>query len=194
MLYSGGKYRKGLGLLLLPLLALFMGSCENDLNKVKEISSTEKGVIVEPTTGVDLIMSDSARVQLHLITPLMLQYQTKKPYKLMPHGVKVIFYDKETLKESGNIVADTGISYDDSKLIEFHKNVVATNAKGETYKSDELYWDQGTKKVYSHKSVQVTMAGGNVMNGDSFESDDKFLHPTLKSSTGVFHVDEKVTQ
>jgi LPS export ABC transporter protein LptC len=193
-MYSKGKHQKGLGLLLLPLLALFVSACENDLNKVKEIASTEMGVVVEPTTGVDLIMSDSAKVTLHLLTPLMLQYQTKKPYKLMPHGVKVIFYDKVTQQESGNIIADTGKMYDEQKLVEFHKNVVATNAKGETYKSDELYWDQVTKKVYSHKPVQVTMVGGNVMNGDSFESDDKFLNPTLKSSTGVFHVDEKVTQ
>jgi LPS export ABC transporter protein LptC len=194
-MYSRAKYSKGFScFILLALLGVSTASCENDLNKVKEIASTEKGEIVEPTTGVDLIMSDSARVQLHLLAPLMLQYQTKKPYKLMPKGVKVIFYDKETLKESGNIVADTGISHDDQKLIEFHKNVVATNAKGETYKSDELYWDQVTKKVYSHKPVQVTLVGGNVMNGNSFESDDKFLHPSLKSSTGVFHVDEKVTQ
>ncbi|WP_184549986.1 LPS export ABC transporter periplasmic protein LptC [Mucilaginibacter sp. FT3.2] len=193
-MYSRVKYRKGAGLLLLPLLALFITSCENDLNKVKEISSTETGVIVEPTTGVDLIMSDSARVKLHLLAPLMLQYQTKKPYKIMPKGVKVILYDKETQKESGNIVADTGIFYDEQKLIEFHKNVVATNAKGETYKSDELYWDQATKKVYSHKPVEITMSGGNIMNGVSFESDDAFLHPTLKSSNGIFHVDEKVTQ
>lgn len=193
-MHSRVKHIKGLRLLLLPLLAFYISSCENDLNKVKEIASNEMGIIVSPTKGVDLIMSDSARVKLHLITPLVLEYQTKKPYKLMPRGVKVIFYDKETQKESGNIVADTGISRNDQKFIEFHKNVVATNAKGETYKSDELYWDQTTSKVYSHKPVQVTMVGGNVMNGDSFESDDKFLHPTLKSSTGVFHVDEKVTQ
>lgn len=185
---------RGLVLLLLPLLALFISSCENDLNKVKEIAATQSGDVVSPTTGVDMIMSDSAKVQFHLTAALMLQYQTKKPYKLLPKGVKIIFYDKTTQKESGNIIADTGIMPDDQKLIEFRKNVVATNIKGETYKSDELFWDQQTKKVYSHKPVQVIMAGGNVMNGDSFESDDKFLHPTLKSSTGVFHVDEKVTQ
>jgi hypothetical protein len=45
------------------LLAFFISSCENDLNKVKEIASTEMGEVVEPTTGVDLIMSDSAKVQ-----------------------------------------------------------------------------------------------------------------------------------
>ncbi|GAA3961504.1 LPS export ABC transporter periplasmic protein LptC [Mucilaginibacter dorajii] len=193
-MYKGAINIKGLCLVLLPLLALFASSCENDLNKVKEIASTEKGgVVVEPTTGLDVIMSDSAKVKLHLTAPLMLQYQTKKPYKLMPKGVKVVLYEGGI--EKGTIIADTGIMHDDDKrLIEFHKNVVATNVKGETYKSDELFWDQVKKKVYSNKPVQVVMEGGNVLNGDTFESDDNFLHPSLKSSTGVFHVDEKVTQ
>jgi LPS export ABC transporter protein LptC len=193
-MYNRVKQLRGLSLLLLPMFALFLSSCENDLNKVKEIASNEVGTIVEPTTGVDLIMSDSARVKFHLTAPLMLQYQTKKPYKVAPKGIKIIYYDPETQKESGTIIADTGILRDDEKLYEFHKNVVATNAKGETYKSDELYWNQGTKKVYSNKPVEVTMNGGNIMNGDRFESDDAFLHPTLRNSKGIFHVDENATQ
>ncbi|WPU93529.1 LPS export ABC transporter periplasmic protein LptC [Mucilaginibacter sabulilitoris] len=188
------KHLKGLRLLLLPVLALFVASCENDLNKVKEISSNEVGIIVSPTTGVDLIMSDSARVQMHLTAPLLLEYQTKKPYKIAPKGIKIIHYDKITQKEDGTIIADTGILHAGDKLYEFRKNVVATNAKGETYKSDELFWNSETKKVYSHKNVEVTMNGGNVMNGDDFESDDKFLHPKLRNSKGVFHVDENATQ
>jgi len=193
-MYTWVKNIKDLCLWLLPLFVLLITSCENDLNKVKEISSNEVGTIVEPTTGVDIIMSDSARVQLHLTAPLLLTYQTKKPYRVAPKGIKIIFYDKQTQKESGNIIADTGILREDQKLYEFHKNVVATNAKGETYKSDELFWNAATKKVYSHKIVEVTMNGGNVMNGDDFESDDKFLHPTLRNSKGVFHVDENATQ
>lgn len=192
-MYNRVKYVRGLCLLLLPVFAFFISSCENDLNKVKEIASNEVGIIVSPTTGVDLIMSDSAKIQLHLTAPLLLEYQTKKPYKVMPKGVKIIFYDKETQKESGTIIGDTGILHENEKLYEFHKNVVATNAKGETYKSDELYWDQNTKKIYSHKPVEVTLNGGNVMNGDGFISDDKFLHPTLNNSKGVFHVDENAT-
>ena len=188
------KHLKGLRPLLLPVLALFMASCENDLNKVKEISSNEVGIIVSPTTGVDLIMSDSAKIQMHLTAPLLLEYQTKKPYKVAPKGIKIIHYDKITQKEDGTITADTGILHAGEKLYEFRKNVVATNAKGETYKSDELFWNSETKKVYSHKNVEVTMNGGNVMNGDDFESDDKFLHPKLRNSKGIFHVDENETQ
>jgi LPS export ABC transporter protein LptC len=193
-MYNRVKHLHGLCLLLLPMFAFSISSCVNDLNKVKEIASNEVGIIVEPTTGVDLIMSDSAKVQLHLTAPLLLQYQTKKPYKVAPKGIRIVFYDKVTQKESGNIVADTGILHEDDKLYEFHKNVVATNAKGETYKSEELFWNAGTKKVYSHKNVEVTMNGGNIMNGDNFESDDKFLHPTLRNSKGIFHVDENAAQ
>jgi len=187
------KHLKGLSLLLLPVLMLAISSCENDLNKVKEIASNEVGTIVEPTTGVDLIMSDSAKVRLHLTAPLLLQYQTKKPYKVMPKGVKVILYDKEA-KEEGTIIADTGIVHAGDKLFEFRKNVVATNVKGETYRSAELFWNSETKKIYSHKPVEVTLSGGDVMNGDDFESDQQMLHPKLRNSKGVFHVDESATQ
>ena len=179
------------------LLALFLSSCVNDLNKVKEIASNEVGTIVEPTTGVDLILSDSAKVTIHLTAPLILQYNpenAKKAYKVAPKGIKVIHYDKLTQKEDGTIIADTGILHVGDKLYEFRKNVVATNAQGDVYKSDELFWNSATKKVYSHKNVEVFMKSGNVMNGDDFESDDTFLHPSLKNSKGVFHVDENGAQ
>jgi LPS export ABC transporter protein LptC len=180
-------------LLLLPLAAL-VSSCENDLKKVREISANEVDTVAQRTTGLDVIMSDSTKVEIHLTAPLMIEYQIKKPYKIMPKGVKVDYYDRGTGAFAGNIIADTGINREQEKLIEFHGNVVATNAKGETFKSNELFWDQVTKRVYSNKPVQSTLSGGNVMNGDTFESDDKLLNPTFKSSTGIFHVDEKATQ
>lgn len=180
-------------LLLLPLAA-FISSCENDLKKVREISANEVDTVAQRTTGLDLIMSDSAKVEIHLTAPLMIEYQIKKPYKIMPKGVKIDYYDRGTGQFAGDIIADTGIQREQEKLIEFHGNVVATNAKGETFKSNELFWDQVTKRVYSNKPVQATLSGGNVMNGNTFESDDKLLNPTFKSSTGLFHVDEKATQ
>jgi lipopolysaccharide export system protein LptC len=183
--------------LILIALLLSMSACENDLNKVKEISSNAVGAIIEPTTGVDLIMSDSAKVTIHLTAPLILQYNPenpKKAYKVAPKGIKVVHYDKLTQKQDGTIIADTGILHVGDKLYEFRKNVVATNAQGDVYKSDELFWNSATKKVYSHKNVEVYMKSGNVMNGDNFESDDAFLHPVLSHSKGVFHVDENGAQ
>ncbi|AYL97493.1 LPS export ABC transporter periplasmic protein LptC [Mucilaginibacter celer] len=185
---------RAFGLLLLPLIAV-LSACENDLKKVREISANQIDTVAQKTVGLDLIMSDSARVEIHLTAPLMVEYQTiKKPYKIMPKGVNIVYFDKETGQQSGSIVADTGIQREQEKLIEFHGHVVATNTKNETFKSAELFWDQVTKRVYSKKPVQALLSGGNVMNGDSFESDDKLLTPTFQQATGIIHVDEKATQ
>lgn len=190
-MYSGAKQ----GLLLPALLTgmLLMGACENDLNKIKEISAKQSTSAIDSTIQVDVIYSDSAKVKLHLTAPLLLQHQDikhpEKAYDEMPRGIKVVFFDT-TRKESGNIIADFAIQHTQAKIIEFHKNVVATNAQGETFKSDELIWDQGKKIMYSNKPVQITMNGGNVLNGVNFKSDEKLTHPVFGQSTGLFNVSE----
>jgi hypothetical protein len=128
---------------------LLISACENDLKKINELSAKQSSDPVQKTTGVDVIYSDSAKVKLRLLAPLLLQFQDvkdqKKSFDKMPKGIKVIFYDT-TRQESGSIIADTGINHSFAKLMEFHKNVVVTNAQGETFKSEELIWDQ-TKKI-----------------------------------------------
>ena len=61
-------------------------------------------------------------------------------------------------------------------MTEFYKNVVATNAKGETFKSDELIWDQDKKTLYSDKLVHIIMSNGDITDGVNFTSDDKLTH------------------
>jgi len=190
-MHSGAKIGFLLPALLLSIL--LVSSCENDLTKIKEISAKQSTDSISVTTGVDVIYSDSAKVKLRMLAPLLLQYENlkvpAKTYDKMPKGVKIVFYD--TLrKQSGSIVADSAINHTAAKIIEFHKNVIATNAQGETFKSDELIWDQTKKIMYSNKPVQLTMSGGNVMNGVDFTSDEKLTHPIFKQSTGTFHVSD----
>jgi LPS export ABC transporter protein LptC len=182
-------------LLLAALLTgmLLVASCENDINKIKEISAKELEKPLDQTDSVDVIYSDSAKVKLRLTTPLLIEYNdTAKnavPYKTTPKGVKIILFDS-LARQAVTIVADSGIQYPTKKLMEFHKNVVATNSQGETYKSDELIWDQDKKVIYSNKPVHLTMSNGDPMDGSGFTSDERLTHPLLKQSTGIFTVDE----
>jgi LPS export ABC transporter protein LptC len=190
-MYSSAKQRLLLAALLMS--TLLINACENDLNKIKEISKKQSTSAVDSTTNVDVIYSDSARVKLHMTAPLLLQHQDvkhpEKTYDEMPHGVKIIFYDT-TRQESGSIIADSAIQHTLAKIIEFHRNVIATNAQGETYKSEELIWDQVKKVIYSNKMVQLTGKGGDVMNGVPFTSDEKLNHPVFGPSTATFHVSD----
>jgi LPS export ABC transporter protein LptC len=171
---------------------LLLSACENDLKKVQELSANQLNMDVDTVHGVDIIFSDSAKVKFRILSPLLLQYQGKKPYNLMPKTVNAIIFDD--MVQAGTLTADTGMQSDVEKKIEFRKNVVAKNVKGETFKSDELIWDQTTKMVHSNKPVQITLANGDIMNGTGFVSDDKMKHWTLQQSTAILNVSDAPTQ
>ncbi len=181
------------------LPALFIGmlllaSCDPSLNDIKKVTSNDEDKPISRSTGVDVIYSDSAKVKAHMTAPVMIDYTDGlKPYKEMPKGIKIVFYD-EDLKVKGTITSDYAIQHEKENLLEFRKNVVATNAQGETFKSDELFDDQTTKKLYSNKPVEITMANGNVMNGAGFKSNDSLYPWTITNSKGVFHVTENQGQ
>src|SRR4051812_5242854 len=98
--------------LFLPALLfgmLLLGACENDLNKIKEISAKYVSQPVDTTKGVEVLYSDSAIVKGKMITPVMIHYSTTSaPYYIMPKGIKVIFYDINAA-EDGNIIADSAV-------------------------------------------------------------------------------------
>jgi LPS export ABC transporter protein LptC len=169
---------------------LSLNACENSLGDIKKIASKEEDKPISRSTGVEIIYSDSAKVKAKLTAPLMIQLDDKtKPYSEMPKGVKIIFYDDD-MKEKGTIVADYAIRREKENIIEFRKNVVATNAQGEVFKSEELIDDQTNKKLFSTKPVQITMNNGNVMNGTNFDSNESLYPWHINQSTGVFHVTE----
>lgn len=178
--------------LYLPALFICMlsASCENSLNDIKKIQSAEADKPISRSTDVDIIYSDSAKVKAHLTAPLEIDHDdATKPYKEMSNGVKIVFYEDD-LSIKGTITSQYAIEKDKENLIEFHKNVVAKNAQGETFKSDELIYDETSKKLYSNKPVQIIMTNGNIMNGTGFNSNESLYPWHIDQSTGTFHVTE----
>jgi hypothetical protein len=172
---------------------LLLGACENDLKKVQEISGSQVNMLVDTVHGVDIILSDSAIVKGRMMAPVLLQYQGKSPYNEMPKGVNVIFYDKN-LTQIGTLTSEYAIRHENEKTTIFRKNVVAKNAKGETFKSEELIWDESSKLMHSDKLVEITMANGDIMNGTGFKSNDKFTDWTFEHSSGIFSVTDSPGQ
>lgn len=184
---------KQLSKLFLPVVIAgmtFLAGCENDLKDLQKISANEVSKPIEKFTGVDVIYSDSAKVKAHMTAPLMINYKVKKPYTEMPKGVKIIFYDNN-LVESSTIVADYAIRREVEKVIELRKNVVGTNAKGDTFSSEELIWDEATKQIHSNQLVHVKMADGSITDGTSFTSDENFDHWIMQQGKGIIHVNSK---
>ncbi|RYE27837.1 MAG: LPS export ABC transporter periplasmic protein LptC [Sphingobacteriaceae bacterium] len=174
------------------LLPLFFFACENDLKKVQQISSREVNKPVETTIGVDVLYSDSAKVKARMTAPIMLQYtETKKvkPYYEMPKGVHIDFFDTKQ-KIMSTVTADYAITKNLNKVIELHRNVVVVNDKGDTFKSEELIWDQAAKHFYSNQFSTITQPDGNTMSGNTFRCNEDLSSPEFNQGTGTLFIKE----
>ena len=179
---------------LMLLLPVFFLSCENDLKKVQQISSKEVNKPVETTIGVDVIYSDSAKVKARMTAPIMLNYtatKTVKPYYEMPNGVHIDFYDQKQ-KIISTVTAEYAITKNDNKIIELHRNVVVVNDKGDTFKSQELTWDQLAKKFYSNQFSTLTQKEGNVISGSTFKCNEDLSYPEFGQATGIVNVKQGI--
>ncbi|QQL48810.1 LPS export ABC transporter periplasmic protein LptC [Mucilaginibacter ginkgonis] len=172
---------------------LVLSSCENDLKKIREISAKYNSSPVEKTTGVEVIYSDSAHVKAKVETPLMLSYKVKNPYYEMPKGVKITFYDQD-LKLQSTVISDYAIRRENEKIIELDKNVVATNEKGDVFKSDQLIWNESDRKVTSNKPVTIITSNGSIIRGGSLKTNEKFDPWDINNTNGTFHVEQNFSQ
>jgi LPS export ABC transporter protein LptC len=181
----------------LALMAgLFLFSaCENSLKDIQKISSQEVSKPISTTTGLDVTYSDSAKVQFRLTAPLLLDYIDKK-FKEMPKGVTIIKYETtpKGVMQTGQITADYGIMRESDKVIELRRNVVAKNEKGETFKSEELIWDQGKREIYSHKFVQMTSPNGTNLYGSGATTNETMYPWIIQNTTGQIPVNQNFGQ
>ncbi|HYK75529.1 MAG TPA: LPS export ABC transporter periplasmic protein LptC [Daejeonella sp.] len=174
---------------LMFLGVIVLNACENDLKDVERISAKKLAVPADTSVGVEMIYSDSAHVKAKLITPELVHFNTQDPYYEMKKGVTIVFYDN-ALNENSRVTADYAVRREKEKRVELRKNVVATNQKGETFKSDELIWDESKKRFTSSKLVSVT-SQGNTLYGTSFWANENFSYYEISQSTGDLSLTEK---
>ena len=171
------------------MCTILLSACENDLKDVEQISAKKLSVRVDKSTGVTVIYSDSANVKAKMITPEYLHYKTDKPYIEMKKGVTVIFYDTEQ-QESSRVKSDYAIRRENEKLVELRRNVVATNNQGQTFKSEELIWDETKGRFFSNRLVSVT-SKGNTLFGNNFWANQDFSYYEIKQASGDLSLTEK---
>jgi LPS export ABC transporter protein LptC len=182
---------KALAHITLFVLATFFVACENDLSKVKAIELQEKGQ-VEITKEAEIIYSDSAKVKAKLKTPILYNHKTSDPYYEMPKGIEVIFFD-DNLQQTSKVTSDYAIRKEKQKVVELKKNVVAVNAEGKTFKSEELIWNENLKRFYSNQLVTITTDKA-VISGTSFWATEDFSYYEIKQGAGPIQFNDDLSQ
>ena len=131
----------------------FIVSCENDARKVDELM--KKKIAVEEAIQINSYMSQEGMMKARLTSPFMLRYQSDSPWVEFPRMLHVDFYNDSAKIESYLDAHYARYREYESKVFLKDSVVVINMLKGDTLRTDELWWDQNTQEFYTDKPVRI---------------------------------------
>ena len=176
----------------LPIVgsAILLFSC----GQTEEVdsSASDESVMTEYSENLTVLMSQNGRRSYHFVTPLLEGYSmAKEPYREFRKGVKITTYKDDSLSTVDAILtANYAIYYETRQLWEAKGNVVVEKSDGKTLYTQQLFWNQKTKKIYSNVDSKIVQSGGrDVFVGEGFESDEEFKDWRFRRMSGRMEVE-----
>lgn len=124
------------------------------------------------TDSVTTLISDSGITRYKLVADIWEVFdKAEDPFWYFPEGIYLERFDS-LFQVEAKILADSAWNYTDRKLWRLKGNVDIRNLEGEMFLSDELFWDQQNKTVYSDKYIQIKR-GDTELKGYGFESNQE---------------------
>ncbi len=167
---------------------LLIVSCKTDLEKIKSLSDEENSPDLTARNS-EILYTEQGKLKIKVIAPTTNSYpNAEEPYTEFPDGITVFNFNDSLAVES-QITANYAIYYVDKELWNARYNVVAMNKKGEILNTEQLFWDEKKKTIYSHDMVKITTEDG-VTFGEGFESDEMFNDWIILKPTGSYYINE----
>ncbi|MBN9298741.1 MAG: LPS export ABC transporter periplasmic protein LptC [Filimonas sp.] len=164
----------------------FIAGCENDIKQVRALGQKTKDV--EVITKVTSYLSQDAKMKAKLTAPLMTRYQGDSVLVEFPKTVHVDFYE-DSLKVESFVFAKYGRYIENQRKVLLRDSVVVINLmKGDTLRTEELWWDQNRQLFYTDKPVHIRQPDQKMDGAYGMEADQNFRKWTLFSTSGVMNV------
>jgi len=168
-----------------------LSSCEQQA--ARTIVDVE-GVITQKSDSLHIISSENGRRQYVFTAPLMEEYgMSKEPYMEFRKGIRIETYNDSTGLRESSLVADYAIFLENQKLWQAKGNVVAVNNEGQKLETQQLFWNQNTKRIYSNVDTRVSRPNGERITGMGFESDEAMKDWVFRRPTGTILINTDPT-
>lgn len=175
------------------IAALFFGAailfyaCKNDLEKIKPFAAPENLPVAE-ATNIRTLFTDSGEVRFFLKAPRLLRFETEeKSFIEFPEGIELVKYD-ENQEIISSITAEYARQYEKEKKWEAKNNVIATNARGDTLKTEHLIWEEEEEKIHTEEFVKI-IRPDQIITGIGFTSDQSLQNWRIKDPKGTIYID-----
>ena len=173
--------------------AILLSSCENNLEKIQAFTSPEELPVVE-ANNFETLYTDSGKVRFFIKAPKLLQFDIDgTTFVEFPHGIELIKYDEQQNIIS-SITADYAKNFEKEQKWEAKNNVIATNAQGDTLKTEHLIWEEKTEKIYTEEFVRI-IRSDQIITGIGFQSDQSMQNWRITNPKGTIYIDvDEVSQ
>jgi len=171
------------------IIVAMLFACKNDMETISSFT-IDDSMPSESAKDIEMIYSDSGRVMIKLVTPILNRYINESPYIEFPEGLHLYFYDS-LMNVKSELTANYGINWEKEKTMEVKDDVVITNhEKNEVLNTEHVIWDQRIKKIYSEVFVKRTTPDG-VLYGEGFDADESLKSWKLRKVSGEFTFEEE---
>ena len=174
------------------IAALFTGTvillfaCENNIEQIKAFGLIEDLPILE-VSNFETLVTDSGIVRYFLKASKLLQFENEsESYFEFPEGIELIQYN-ENKEIISSITANYAKQFEKDKKWEVKNNVIATNAQGDTLKTEQLFYTELEGKIYTDEFVRIIRPGQDI-TGTGFKSDQTLQNWTIKNPKGSIDV------
>lgn len=175
-----------IAVLLTGTAILFFACKKNNLSEIKAISAPNELPVME-ANNFQTTLTDSGLIRYTLKAPKLLRFENGgKTYSEFPQGVEIKKYDSKQ-KIVSSITADYAKEFVKEQEWEAKNNVVVTNAKGDSLKTEHLIWDTKNEKIHTEEYVQI-ISEDKVITGVGLTSDQDMLNWRIKNPKGTIYV------
>lgn len=176
--------------LALWLAAVLVSGCGTEEKRYVPNAGDGETTPTMSTTDVSTLVSDSGYTRYHIETPLWQMFEdAENPFWRFPDGLAMEQYDLE-LNPVASVVCDSAIYFSRARLWRLDGNVVMVNTDADSFLTQQLFWDQNQRKIYSDSFIHIVRSD-RIIEGYGFESEQNMRSYLVKRPTAILPVDRE---
>jgi LPS export ABC transporter protein LptC len=165
----------------------FSTGCEEKIKPSISSVTIGQNIPTQESWNATITFTDSGRVTGILRAGHIAMFSDKR-LTLLDSNIVVDFYD-EYGQHTSSLTARQGKVNDITNDFEAHQNVVVISDSGTTLRTEDLYWNNQTQKIFTPAYVEIT-SPKEQLQGHGFESDKSLKHYTIYKVTGQAKTNE----
>lgn len=173
-----------LAAILVPAVIHAFWSCSGDKQHFVANVGDGYSTPTMATRDVSTLISDSGYTRYHLKAPVWNMFEdADEPFWTFPEGISLEQYDNN-MAVTSNVDADSAVYYSRKKIWRLDGNVVMVNPERDSFLTQQLFWDQNRRKIYSDSFIHIVRSDRTI-EGYGFESDQNMASYSVTSPTAI---------